>query len=165
MLVASSSHVPNGGTKAREQEAVGDPLQPSIPQPSICGLPESCFPGWELQGGPALPSCLGKGEGVGTGLPVCTKQGQAGCGWAAPGMDRGFQTAWQGGGHHAMLHEHGTCHQSKQCITHSIRDVSFGAGDPGHHPAAPGTAPCALQRNLLQSRCCTKLRCENSMSF
>lgn len=54
-----------------------DPLWPSIPQPSISGLPASAFPGREQQGGPAVllyPSVwalLGEGEGVRTGLAVC----------------------------------------------------------------------------------------------
>lgn len=77
-------------------------------------------------------------------LSVCIRQGWAGWGWAAPGMGKGFQMA-------VMVSSSGTstaCAISTRCITCSVRDVSFGAGDLGHYPAPLGTG--SSHRDSLQ---------------
>lgn len=73
---------------------------------------------------PSARARLAEGEGVRTELAICVEQGQARWVLAALRTDNGFQTAWQGGGHHAELrqHQHSTCHRS-QCTSHAVLEM------------------------------------------
>lgn len=94
---------------------------------------------------PSVQALLAEGQGVRTGLSICTRQGQAGWVWAAPGTDKGFQTDWQEGGHHAELrqHQHSTSRAVlEMCpLVRATQATTQALQAPTPHTACTGLGP------------------------
>lgn len=174
--VASSSHVPNGGTVAREHEpAVGSSVA-QHPSAQHLWASSICL-SWEGAAGrpgrAALPLGVGASGRGGRCQDRAVRLSVANRG-RQPGyrQQQGWARASRLPGRHAELHrhQHSTCHQAKRVSHAVLRDASFGAGDPATTQPLRALAPCTActgtrSKGQCARRYCTKPRCKNSVSF